>query len=201
MCFEDAKLNIRGELFQAYFGLRYCIQLAVNFHINLLLPKNDVLGHINCTYLILSNVLVIKPFDLQIVCIFIRAMKTSENIFTKITVVSLSVLYLFIALTYVLFLPNYNNQRSVSKQASYNHTVLLPSKKNIGYNAGKTPLLEKVFKTTIQHKKDIFIALLAATVVITSATIAAGFLVNVRPQFVYADSYRYTYLQVCALRI
>ena len=144
---------------------------------------------------------MIKPFDLQIVCIFIRAMKTRENIVTKIMVVSLSVLYLFIALTYVLFLPNYNNQRLGSKHASYSHTVLAPSKKDIGYNAGKIPLLEKVFKTTIQHKKDIFIALLEVTVVITSATIAASFLADRRPQLVYADSYRYTYLQVCALRI
>ena len=159
------------------------------------------MGHINCTYLIVSNVLVIKPFDLQIVCIFIRAMKTCENIFTKITVVSLSVLYLFIALTYVLFLPNYNNQRSASKPTSYSHTVLLTSKKIIGYNAGKVPLLEKVFKTTIQHKKDIFIALLEVAVVITSATIGASAAANRRRQLVYVDSYRYTYLHVCALRI
>jgi hypothetical protein len=128
-------------------------------------------------------------------------MKTRENIFTKITVVSLSALYLFIALTYVLFLPNYNTQRLGSKQVSYSHTILLPSKKDIGYNAGKVPLLEKVFKTTIEHKKDIFIALLEATVVITSATIVTSLLVNRRRQLVYVDSYRYTYLHVCALRI
>jgi hypothetical protein len=128
-------------------------------------------------------------------------MKTSENIFTKITIVSLSVLYLFIALTYVLFLPNYNNQRLNAKQGLHNHTVLSPSKKNIGYNAGKAPIIEKVFKTTIQHKKEIFIALLEATAIITSVVIVTNSLVSRRLQSVYADSYRYTYLQVCALRI
>ena len=144
---------------------------------------------------------MIKPFYLEIVYIFIKAMKISENIFTKITVVSLSVLYLFIALTYVLFLPNYNNQRSGSNRISYNRTVLSPVKKQIGYNSDRTPLLEKVFKTTIQHKKVIFVALLQASVVMASALTAACFSERKRLQLVSADSNRHTYLQVRALRI
>jgi hypothetical protein len=128
-------------------------------------------------------------------------MKKGENIFTKITVVSLSVLYLFIALTYVLFLPNYNTLRTGNKHVSYTHTLLSPANKHVSNNADRAPLLEKVFKTTVQYKKGIFIALLQAATVITMAVMAAGFAINKRLQLVYADAHRHTYLQVRALRI
>ncbi|MFI5162527.1 MAG: hypothetical protein ACHQHN_14700 [Sphingobacteriales bacterium] len=128
-------------------------------------------------------------------------MKTCENIFTKITVVSLSVLYLFIALTYVLFLPNYNTLRAASKHVSHSRAVYLPANKHVGNNADRAPLFQKVFKTIIQPKKGFFVALLCASVIVAMAIMATCFQAKQRTQFVYAGAHRYTYLQIRTLRI
>ena len=134
-------------------------------------------------------------FCVQKFVIFILQMKREDNRLKKIVILSFSVVYLFIALTYVGFLPNYTSHASRHDHA---FTAIYGIKDNY------VPM-QKFFKATPPGKKDQSNGLLL--VVLTAICLAPLFVIRqvfVMPRgelSAYAVLHRHTYLQYRSLRI
>jgi hypothetical protein len=132
-------------------------------------------------------------------------MKRGGNIITKVLVLSLSVIYLIIALTYINFLPRDSNPVPGSKASQAHNSRIRAGEQLMVHNTGGShTVVQKFYKSTPEHKRDFIVNLLQAAFLLASilfgVTMVPGFGVK-GSLLAYADSHRYAYLHLRSLRL
>ncbi|MGN6641100.1 MAG: hypothetical protein ACTHJ8_19465 [Mucilaginibacter sp.] len=128
-------------------------------------------------------------------------MKADHNMTKKVLSASLLIVYFFIALTYIQFLPNYTARR-------LNNVIHHTSRLTAGaYGNGSSShaILQKFFKSTPENKRNLTadfsqVAILIGSA-ITAAFIACRLILVQVYNPVYAVTRKHVYLQYRSLRI
>ena len=132
-------------------------------------------------------------------------MRRGGNIITKVLVVSLSVIYIVIALTYINFLPTNSNPAPGSKAPQAHNTRISARLQPMVHNPGGShTVVQKFYKSTPEHKRDFIVNLLQAAFVLVSILFAMSLVASFRVKgslLAYADSHRYAYLRLHSLRL
>jgi hypothetical protein len=133
-------------------------------------------------------------------------MKTRGSVIERCMVLSLSMIYLLIALTYILYLPKYNALRTVNNYTNITTLQVLnpihPKENNVG---NMLVLLHGVFKSSIENKQDTR-SILSQSFLILASFILGGIILfyPLRKSSGYIKlprSPQYAYLGYCVLRI
>lgn len=126
-------------------------------------------------------------------------MKTDHNMIKKTLSASLSIVYFFIALTYIQFLPNYTARRLNSHHAS--HLVAGA----YGTGNGSHAVLQKFFKSTPENKRDLATDLLNIAalmgLLVAAVFVASRLILLLTNSSLHAITQRRVYLQYRSLRI
>jgi hypothetical protein len=133
-------------------------------------------------------------------------MRVGDSVFKKCLVLSLMVVYLFIAVTYILYLPKYNPLRPASNFARVKTQLVLKPAGQVKTNAANIlVLLHRAYRSAVENKREIFnglsqMGLIFVLIIISGAAVlnlmrmARGPVKLFRPQ-------QYAYLNYCTLRI
>ena len=130
-------------------------------------------------------------------------MKAGNAIVKKCLVVLLTTLYLFIAVTYLLYLPKFSPLRVNSNFIQAKSQLVVKTShhvKNTG--ASVLVLIHRAYKTTIENKREMFSKLLQIAIVFVFIIAGSGLLKQLMP--LMARQYgrqQHTYLSYCTLRI
>lgn len=129
------------------------------------------------------------------------AMKADHDMTKKVLSASLLIVYFFIALTYIQFLPNYTAHRLNNV---VHHTSRLTARA-YGNGSSSHAILQKFFKSTPENKRNLT-ADFSQVAILVGSVITAAFVICMlmsgqiyRP--VYAATQKYVYLQYRSLRI
>lgn len=99
-------------------------------------------------------------------------MRTGESVIKKGLVVSLLVIYLAIALTYILYLPKYNPLRLAHNQVQTNTQLVLNTARHTDSHTGNIlVLLHHVYRTSIENKRNPANGLSQLTLILASLII------------------------------
>lgn len=133
-------------------------------------------------------------------------MKAGNAIVKKCLVILLTMLYLFIAVTYLLYLPKFSPLRSSSNYIQSKSQLVVKSShqlRNTGANV--LVLIHRAYKSTIENKPEIFSKLLQIGVAFVFIVAGGTLLRHLMPFFAGVkrlyQSKQYTYLNYCMLRI
>jgi hypothetical protein len=133
-----------------------------------------------------------------------KQLKTGVNGIKKIAVISFSMIYLLLALTYMHLLPNYN---SLLRNGYYypGHHVVAKTHTSLS-TTGHHTRLQKLFYATPENKKDVFAGVLLIGAIVTTlftiiVTIATGAQQAHGDMMHYALLHRHAYLQFRSLRL
>jgi len=133
-------------------------------------------------------------------------MRAGDSILKRCLVLSLLVIYLFIAVTYILYLPRYNPLRTSSNYISVKTQLVLKATRQVKNNtAGIFVLIHRAYKSAVENKREMFSGLLQSGLVFVSLIIGGIAMLRlmrtaertmklIRPQ-------QYAYLNYCTLRI
>lgn len=131
-------------------------------------------------------------------------MATRINGIKKIGVISFSVIYLLLALTYMHLLPNYN---FLLRNGYYypGHHVVVKTHASLS-TTGHHTRVQKLFYATPENKKDLFAGMLFIGAIITTLfTIITGLTISAQQArgnlVYYAFLHRHAYLQFRSLRL
>jgi hypothetical protein len=133
-------------------------------------------------------------------------MKRGECAIKKLLVLSLLVMYLFIALTYLFYLPKFNSLLPTTHYPQINsHLVLNPTHVDQSADNGIF-LLHGVYKSTVENKREALNKLLQTIIILTSFLIGSTLLLKLLRKTgshfkLFIHSYQYAYLSYCSLRI
>ena len=133
-------------------------------------------------------------------------MKAGNAIVKKCFVVLLTTLYLFIAVTYLLYLPKFSPLRIASNYLqAKSQLVIKPSHQVKNTGANVLVLIHRAYKSTIENKRGMFSKLLQIGVVFVFI-IAGGALLQESMLFTEKiikphGQRQYAYLSYCTLRI
>jgi hypothetical protein len=87
----------------------------------------------------------------------------------KVFVLSLLVIYLLIAVTYILYLPKYNSLRIGNNYISARTSLVIRPGHSVKHNAATMfVLLQQVYKSTIENKREMLYCLSKAALTILS---------------------------------
>ena len=133
-------------------------------------------------------------------------MKAGGSIVKKIQVVSLIVIYLLIAVTYIFYLPKYNPLRLSANNSRGNTALVIKPLRHMHNNAsGIFVLIHHVYRTTIENKRATFNGIPQITLIVMSLIIGSILLAHLlhTPGRYLKPSYHHqrTYLNYCILRI
>ncbi len=135
-------------------------------------------------------------------------MKKGESIVKIYLVLSLLVIYLFIAITYILYLPKYSPLRQANNNNTRNktHLVLKPAHQTEHPVANMLVLLHRVYKSTVENKRLVLNGSSQTALVFISLIFGAitliGLLRKSGGHFIrFRYSHQYAYLSYCTLRI
>ncbi|HTK19444.1 MAG TPA: hypothetical protein VL442_08025 [Mucilaginibacter sp.] len=133
-------------------------------------------------------------------------MRTWNVIVKKCLVVLLTTLYLFIAVTYLLYLPKFNALRITSNYIQGKSQLVVKSSHQIKNTGGSVlVLIHRAYKSTIENKREIFNKLLQIGLVFVLIAIGRAVLQQLMPFMGRTikphRSQQYTYLTYCTLRI
>jgi len=133
-------------------------------------------------------------------------MKAGNTIVKKSLVVLLTTLYLFIAVTYLLYLPKFSPLRITSNLIPAKSKLVVKTShrvKNTGANV--LVLIHRAYKSTIENKREIFSKLLQIGLVAVFIIAGSAVLKRLMPFIAKAvkshRSRQYAYLSYCTLRI
>jgi hypothetical protein len=133
-------------------------------------------------------------------------MLAGDSILKRFLVVSLTALYLLIAVTYLLYLPKYSPLRATGNYVHLKSQVVLNPSHQVRHNAADVlVLIHRAYRSAIENKREIFSALsqigLVLVSVITSG-VALLYLMRliVWPQKLFRPQ-QHVYLNYCTLRI
>ena len=132
-------------------------------------------------------------------------MTRAGNIIKKVLVLSLSVIYGVIALTYINFLPTNSNPAPGSKALQvHNSRVSAGLQSMVHHPRGSHAVVQKFYKSTPEHKRDFIVnlpqAAFALGYILAGMSLVPGFRVK-GSLLAYADSHRYAYLRLHSLRL
>lgn len=133
-------------------------------------------------------------------------MKAGNAIVKKCCVVLLTTLYLFIAVTYLIYLPKFSPLRITSNYIQATSQLIVKTSHNVK-NAGANVLvlIHRAYKSTIENKREMFSKLLQIGIVFVFIIANSGLLLQLT-SFIAGviktnRSQQYTYLNYCILRI
>jgi hypothetical protein len=133
--------------------------------------------------------------------------RKDDSILKKGLVLSLLVMYLFIALACIFYLPKYSPLRAVSNYARVNHHLMLVSPNHRHHSAANIiVLLHRVYQSPFENKRNTLNApsqaALMFVLMITGGITLFG-LLNKNGSYFKAPTYsgRYAYLSYRTLRI
>ena len=133
-------------------------------------------------------------------------MKAGNAIVKKSLVVLLATLYLFIAVSYLLYLPKFSPLRITSNLIPAKSQLIVKSShkvKNTGANV--LVLIHRAYKSTIENKREIFSKLLQIGLVAVFIIAGSSLFKQLMPFMVRAVRHhrlrQYAYLSYCTLRI
>jgi hypothetical protein len=121
----------------------------------------------------------------------------------KCIVLSLLVIYLLIAVTYILYLPKYNPLRTANNYISTKTSLMIRP----GYNAATMFVLtHRVYKSTIENKREMLFSISKAVLTILSLAFSGIILSCFLPGeggygSIFFYSHRQTYLTCRSIRI
>jgi Ca2+/Na+ antiporter len=134
-------------------------------------------------------------------------MKTGGSDIQKFLVLSLLVMYLFIVVIYLFYLPKYSSLRAVNY---YNHThnqLTLTPKHHVDHSSDNIlVLLHRTYRSTVENKRDVRSSLFQTAIILISLFTSSIILLNLfRKKSRYFNlshySHQYAYLNYCSLRI
>lgn len=133
-------------------------------------------------------------------------MRTLEPFLKKFMVMSLLVMYLLIALTYILYLPKYNPLRAASNHSRIHTRAALNPTHHVEHGIGNiVVMVHRAFRSTIENKQDALISFSQVALVLTSFIGMIMFIDLLarsgRDLKIYRNSCQYAYLSYCSLRI
>ena len=133
-------------------------------------------------------------------------MKAGDAIVKKCLVILLTTLYLFIAVTYLLYLPKFSPLRATSNYIQVKSQLVVKSSyevKNTGANI--LVLIHRAYKSTIENKREMFGRLLQIGVIAVFIIAGVTLLKKLMPFMARTTnpprSQQYAYLSYCILRI
>ena len=133
-------------------------------------------------------------------------MRAGDSILKRCLVLSLLVIHLFIAATYILYLPKYNPLRPASNYTRIKTRRVLKPTHQVKNNAANIlVLIHRAYRSAIENKREMFSGLLQSGLVFVSLIIGGITILRlmrtseravklIRPQ-------QYAYLNYCTLRI
>jgi hypothetical protein len=133
--------------------------------------------------------------------------RKGDSILKKGLVLSLLVMYLFIALACIFYLPKYSPLRAVSNYVGVNHHLVLVTPHHRHHSAANIMvLLHRVYQSPFENKRNTFngpsqTALIIALMMAGSITLFGLLKENGRYLKAPAYSQRYAYLSYRTLRI
>lgn len=96
-------------------------------------------------------------------------MRKEGTVTKKVIVLSLLVIYLLIAVTYILYLPKYNPLRIANNHIGTKTSLVIRTGRAVKHNAATMfVLLHRVYKTTIENKREMLYAISKAALTILS---------------------------------
>jgi hypothetical protein len=134
-------------------------------------------------------------------------MKRGECAIKKLLVLSLLVMYLFIALTYLFYLPKFNSLLPTTHNPRINsHLVLNPAHHVDHSSDNSIVLLHGVYKSTVENKREAQNKFSQTAIILTSFLIGSILLLNLLQKTgshfkLFIHSHQYAYLSYCSLRI
>lgn len=134
-------------------------------------------------------------------------MRKGDSILKRGLVLSLLVMYLFIALACVFYLPKYSPLRAVNNYVSLNHHLVLVSSHHRHHSAANIMvLLHRVYQSPFENKRNTWngpsqAALIFALMMVGGITLFGLLNKNGRYFKAPAYSHRYAYLSYRTLRI
>jgi len=100
---------------------------------------------------------IVSDFCVYLLLHIKRIMRTENSIIKKCLVVLLTTVYLFIAVTYLLYLPKFSPLRTTSNYVQEKSQLLIKTShrvKNAGANV--LVLILRAYKSTIENKREMF---------------------------------------------
>ncbi|MDB5136679.1 MAG: hypothetical protein JWP37_3282 [Mucilaginibacter sp.] len=134
-------------------------------------------------------------------------MKRGKSNIQKVFVLSHLVIYLFIVLTYIFYLPKYNSLRASTTYTRIIAPLALNPTHHVNHSSGNIlVLIHQVYKSTAENKRDVLNSLSWIAINILSLLIGGIILLDLfqktgRHFKSFRYSHQYAYLSYCALRI
>jgi hypothetical protein len=133
-------------------------------------------------------------------------MRAGDSILKRCLVLSLLVIYLLIAVTYILYLPKYNPLRPANNYISIKTQLVLKPARNVKNNAaGILVLIHRAYKSAVENKREIFNSLsqsaLAFVLVIAGGAAMLRLMWTAERIIKQHRPQQYAYLNYCTLRI
>jgi hypothetical protein len=133
--------------------------------------------------------------------------KTGEYDIKKFLVLSLLVMYLFIALTYLFYLPKFNSLLLTTHYPQINSHLVLNPVHYVDHSSNNgIVLLHGVYKSTVENKREAQNKFSQTAIILTSFLIGSILLLNLLQKTgshfkLFIHSHQYAYLSYCSLRI
>ena len=133
-------------------------------------------------------------------------MRAGDSILKRCLVLSLLVIYLFIAVTYILYLPRYNPLRASSNYISVKTQLVLKPTQHVKNNAaGILVLIHRAYKSAVENKREMFSGLLQSGLAFVSLIIGGIVMLRLirtaEKAVKLLRRQQYAYLNYCTLRI
>ena len=133
-------------------------------------------------------------------------MRVVDSILKRCLVLSLMVIYLFIAVAYILYLPKYNPLRPASNYTRVKTQLVLKPTHQVKNNAANIlVLIHRAYRSAIENKREMFSGLLQSGLVFVSVIIGGITILRLmrateRTVKLFRTQ-QYAYLNYCTLRI